>query len=57
MRNVSVFIHPNKPLQLEAASGTEMPYVVWVKIPFKLTTSDSELLIPVLVLTYTFQKV
>ena len=50
LRNVSEIIDANNPLQLEAANGTDMPYIGWVEIPFKLTANDFELLIPVLVL-------
>jgi len=50
LRKVSELIDPDEPLHLEAANGTDMPYVGWVEIPFKLTASDSELLVPVLVL-------
>ena len=47
---MSELIDPHEPLHLEAANGTDMPHVGWVEIPFTLTASDSELLIPVLVL-------
>lgn len=38
------------PLQIEAANGTEMPYIGWLEVSFKLTVSDDELLTPTLVL-------
>lgn len=42
---MSELIDQNEPLHLEAANVTDMPYVGWVEIPFKLTAKDSELLL------------
>lgn len=50
LRDVKELIGPSDPLQIEAANGTEMPYVGWLEVTFKLTASDDEMLIPVLVL-------
>lgn len=56
LKNVNELIDPNIPLHLEAANGTDMPYVGWLEVPFKLFTNDSELLIPVLVLKGNQQR-
>lgn len=50
LRDVAELIDPLDPLQIEAANGTEMPYIGWLEVSFKLTASDDELLIPMLVL-------
>lgn len=50
LRDITELIDPHDPLQLEAANGTEMPYVGWLEVLFQLTASDNEWLIPVLVL-------
>lgn len=50
LRDVAELVNPLDPLQIEAANGTEMPYVGWLEVSFKLTASDHELLIPMLVL-------
>lgn len=50
IRDVVELQDPLDPLHIEAANGTDMPYSGWLEVPFKLTTMDDELLIPVLVL-------
>ena len=50
LRDIAELIDPIDPLQIEAANGTEMPYVGWLEVSFRLTASDDELLIPMLVL-------
>ena len=50
LRDVAELVDPLDPLQIEAANGTEMPYIGWLEVSFKLTASDRELLIPMLVL-------
>lgn len=50
LRDIAELIDPLDPLQIEAANGTEMPYVGWLEVSFRLTASDDELLIPMLVL-------
>lgn len=50
LRNIDELIDPLSPLHIEAANGTNMPYVGWVEVPFKLIANDTELLVPVLVL-------
>ncbi len=50
LRDVAELVDPLTPLQVEAANGTEMPYTGWLEVSFKLSASDDELLIPVLVL-------
>lgn len=50
LRDITELTDPHDPLQLEAANGTEMPYVGWLEVLFQLTGSDNEWLIPVLVL-------
>lgn len=56
LRDVSELTNQDEPLHLEAANGTEMPYIGWVEVPFKLTANDPELLIPVLVLKNNQQQ-
>ncbi|GAA6092353.1 uncharacterized protein LOC106567938 [Tachysurus ichikawai] len=46
LRDVSELVDPLDPLQIEAANGTEMPYVGWLEV----TAGDDPLLIPMLVL-------
>lgn len=50
LRNIAEIIDPLDPLQLEAANGTEMPYVGYVEVTFSLAADAKELHIPVLVL-------
>ncbi|KAI3374922.1 hypothetical protein L3Q82_021061 [Scortum barcoo] len=50
LRDVAELFDPLDPLQIEAANGTEMPYVGWLEVSFKLTANDEELIIPMLVL-------
>lgn len=50
LRNVAEFVDPLDPLQIEAANGTEMPYVGWLEASFKLAASDDEMIMPILVL-------
>ena len=50
LRDVAELIDPLDPLHIEAANGTEMPYIGWLEVSFKLTANDEELLIPMLVL-------
>lgn len=50
LRDVSELVDPLDPLHIEAANGTEMPYVGWLEVSFKLTAGDDELRIPMLVL-------
>lgn len=50
LRDITELIDPCDSLQIEAANGTEMPYVGWLEVSFRLTASDDELLIPMLVL-------
>lgn len=50
LKDVAELVDPLDPLQIEAANGTEMPYVGWLEASFKLAASDDELIIPILVL-------
>uniref|UniRef100_A0A3B3I1Y0 ribonuclease H n=1 Tax=Oryzias latipes TaxID=8090 RepID=A0A3B3I1Y0_ORYLA len=50
LRDVLELLDPLQSLHLEAANGTDMPFIGWVEVSFKLTADDSELLIPILVL-------
>ena len=50
LRDVAELVDPLDPLHIEAANGTEMPYIGWLEVSFKLTANDEELLIPMLVL-------
>lgn len=50
LRDIAELVESTNSLQLEADNRTEMPYVGWLEIPFQLTASDHERLIPVLVL-------
>lgn len=36
LRDIAEIIDPDDPLQIEAANGTEMPYVGWVEVTFRL---------------------
>lgn len=48
--DVSELIDQLDPLHIEAANGTEMPYVGLLNASFKLAANDSELMTPILVL-------
>ena len=50
LRNIAEIIDPLDPLQVEAANGTEIPYVGWVELTFKLAADAEELHIPVLII-------
>lgn len=50
LRDIAEIVDPDNPLQVEAANGTEMPYVGWVELTFRLAASDEELHVPMLVM-------
>ncbi|KAL6485538.1 hypothetical protein MHYP_G00049300 [Metynnis hypsauchen] len=50
LRDIAEIIDPLDPLQVEAANGTEIPYVGWVELTFKLAANAEELHIPVLII-------
>lgn len=50
LRDIAELVDPLEPLQLEAANGTEIPYIGWLEVSFRLTANDEDLLIPMLVL-------
>lgn len=50
LKDVAELVDPLNPLQIEAANGTDMPYIGWLEAAFKLAADDDELIIPILVL-------
>lgn len=50
LRDRAEIIDPNDPLQIEAANGTEMPYVGWVEVTFRLADGTEEFHVPMLVM-------
>lgn len=50
LRDISEIVDPDDPLQVEAANGTEMPYVGWVVLTFRLAASAEEFRVPMLVM-------
>uniref|UniRef100_A0A8C6LDR0 Gypsy retrotransposon integrase-like protein 1 n=1 Tax=Nothobranchius furzeri TaxID=105023 RepID=A0A8C6LDR0_NOTFU len=49
LRDIAEIVNPGD-LQVEAANGTEMPYVGWVEVLFKLAAGPQEFYVPVLVM-------
>lgn len=49
LRNIAEIVDPLDPLQIEAANGTEIPYIGWVELTFKLSVNAEEIQIPVLI--------
>jgi len=50
LRDIAEIVDPDDPLQIEAANGTEMPYVGWVEVTFKLAAGVEEFHVPMLVM-------
>lgn len=50
LRDIAEIVDPDDPLQIEAPNGTEMPYVGWIEVTFRLTANSEELHVPVLVM-------
>lgn len=50
LRDISEIVDPDDPLQVEAANGTEMPYVGWVELTFRLAASTEEFHLPMFVM-------
>ncbi|KAL1278521.1 hypothetical protein QQF64_025194 [Cirrhinus molitorella] len=50
MRDIAEIVDPDNPLQIEAANGTEIPYVGWVEVSVRLVGSSAEFHVPMLVM-------
>lgn len=48
LRDIAEIVDPDNPLQIEAANGTEMPYVGWVEVTVRLVGSTAEFHVPIL---------
>lgn len=50
LRDIAEIVDSNDPLQVEAANGTEMPYVGWIEVTFRLEGAADEFHVPMLVM-------
>lgn len=52
-RDISELIDSLDPLQIETANRTEIPYVGWLEVWFKLAANDNELIVPKILVNET----